>query len=212
MTRTEIVNLVLKEKIVAILRLDDEKSVLPVVNALAEGGVKVLEITMGTPGGLKWIKSLTTDRTDLLVGVGTVLDEATARLAILAGAAFIVTPVFKTEIIHMAHRYNVPVFMGAFSPTEILECFEAGVDIVKVFPAEVLGMAYIKAIKAPMPQLQLMPTGGVTVENAADWMKAGASALGVGGGLVNRKLIQQQNFEQIKENARQMVANISNLY
>lgn len=208
MARIDTLNIILKEKVVAIIRLDEADQVIAVVDALAQGGVHVLEITMGTPGVLKFVEALTHERPELTVGVGTVLDAATARLAIQAGAQFLVTPVAKTEIIHTAHRYDVPVLMGAFSPTEILECFEAGADIIKVFPADVVGKAFIKAVKAPLPQLQLMPTGGVTVDNAADWIKAGACALGVGSALVSNSLLQNQDFAGITERARRIRENL----
>lgn len=208
MFRIDTLNIILKEKVVAIIRLDESDRVMAVVDALAEGGVNVLEITMGTPGVLDFVATLTREKPDLTVGVGTILDATTARMAIQAGAQFLVTPVAKTEIIHTAHRYDIPVLMGAFSPTEILDCFEAGADIIKVFPADVVGMAFIKAVRAPMPQLRLMPTGGVTVDNAAEWIAAGACALGVGSALVSNQLVQSQNFQQITENARQIRENI----
>ncbi len=208
MNKTDTLRIILKEKAVAIIRLDAANAVRPVAAALADGGITVLEITMGTPGVLEHITALIKQYPKLTIGAGSVLDEATARLAILAGAQFLVTPVMKTEIIETGHRYDVPVLMGAFSPTEILTAYEAGADIVKVFPAEVLGQAFIRAVKAPMPQLRLMPTGGVTVDNAAEWIAAGACALGVGSALVDKKLVAQQNFSQITENARRMVENL----
>ncbi len=208
MNRNDTLSIILQEKAVAIIRLDQPDAVQPVAAALADGGIKVLEITMGTPGVLKHITALIKQRPELTIGAGSVLDETTARLAILSGAQFLVTPVMKTGIIQTAHRYDIPVLIGAFSPTEILAAYEAGADMVKIFPAEVLGIPFIRAVKAPMPQLRLMPTGGVTVDNAAEWIAAGASALGVGSALVDKKLVAQQNFSQITENARQMVENL----
>lgn len=209
MPRIDILNTIFKEKVVAIIRLDEEGDIMAVVDALAEGGVKVLEITMGTPGALKWIAAIARERPELTIGAGSVLDANTANMAIQAGAQFIVTPITKIEIIDTAHRYDVPVLMGAFSPSEILSCFEAGADIVKVFPAEVLGMQFIRAVKAPMPQLPLMPTGGVTVDNASEWIKAGACALGVGSALVSKQLVREKNFTRIRENAQRMRKNLS---
>lgn len=209
MSRIDTLNIILKEKVVAIIRLDEPDRVMAVVDALAEGGVSVLEITMGTPGVLGFVETLVHERPELTVGIGTVLDATTARMAIQAGAQFLVTPVARTEIIHTAHRYDIPVLMGAFSPTEILECFEAGADIVKVFPADVAGMAFIKAVRAPMPQLRLMPTGGVTVDNAAEWIAAGACALGVGSALVSNQLVKNGDFDKITERARRIRENLA---
>lgn len=208
MSRIDTLNVILKEKVVAIIRLDEEDNIMAVVDALAEGGVDVLEITMGTPGVLKFVETIAQGRPELTVGIGSVLDATTARLAIQAGAQFLVTPVFKKEIIHTAHRYDTPVLMGAFSPTEVLHCFEAGADIIKVFPADVVGKQFIKAVKAPMPQLPLMPTGGVTIDNAAEWIEAGACALGVGSALVSNKLVQNRDFAKISENARRIRENL----
>lgn len=209
MSRIDTLNIILKEKVVAIIRLDAQDSMMAVVDALAEGGANVLELTMGTPGVLDFVVTLARERPELTVGVGTVLDATTARMAIQAGAQFLVTPVAKTEIIYTAHRYDIPVLMGAFSPTEILSCFEAGADIIKVFPADVVGMAFIKAVRAPMPQLRLMPTGGVTVDNAAEWIAAGACALGVGSALVSNQLVKNRDFVKITENARRIRKQLS---
>lgn len=209
MTRIAILNQVLREGIVAILRLDDEKQVMPLVEALAAAGVHVIEITMGTPGVLRHIERIATGRPDVLIGVGSVLDAETARMALYAGAKFIVTPVTKREITETAHRYDAPVFSGAFTPGEILTAFEQGADVVKVFPAEVLGIPYLKAVLAPMPQLRLMPTGGVTAGNAADWLRAGACALGVGSALVDKKALAAGDFAAIRAKAEAFVSSVA---
>lgn len=211
MNRLSILNQIIREGIVAIVRLDDERGVMPLVEALAAGGVHAIEITMGTPGVLRHIERVAADRPDVLIGVGSVLDAETARMALYAGAKFVVTPVSKREIIETAHRYDAPVFSGAFTPGEILTAFEQGADVVKVFPAEVLGIPYLKAVLAPMPQLRLMPTGGVTVENAGDWLAAGACALGVGSALVDKKAISAGDFAAITAKAEAFIRTIEQL-
>lgn len=205
MNRLTILTKILDEGIVAILRMDEEEKVLNVVDALQAGGVHAIEITMGTPGALRLIEKVAKEKPEVLIGVGSVLDAETARMALYAGAKFIVTPVTKPVIIETAHRYDAPVFSGAFTPGEILTAFESGADVVKVFPAETLGIPYFKAVLAPMPQLRLMPTGGVTVDNVGDWLKAGACAVGIGGALTDKKAIAASNWDIITDNARKLI-------
>jgi 2-dehydro-3-deoxyphosphogluconate aldolase/(4S)-4-hydroxy-2-oxoglutarate aldolase len=208
MNRPEILNQILREGVVAILRLNDEKTILPLVDALTAGGVHAIEITMGTPGVLRHIERIAAEKPDVLIGVGSVLDSETARLALIAGAKFIVTPVSRKEVIDMAHRYDAPIFSGAFSPGEILTAFEQGADVIKVFPAEVLGIPYLKAVLAPMPQLRLMPTGGVTVDNVSDWLRAGACAVGVGSSLLDKKALEAGDFAAITARAEAFIRRI----
>ncbi|WP_054686158.1 bifunctional 4-hydroxy-2-oxoglutarate aldolase/2-dehydro-3-deoxy-phosphogluconate aldolase, partial [Rhodothermus marinus] len=173
------------------------------------GGVTAIEITMSVPRAFQMIEEVARRLGDVaLVGAGSVLDAETARLVIEAGARYVVSPVFKPEIIQTAHRYDVPALPGAFTPTEILAAHEAGADIVKVFPADVVGMAFFKAIKAPMPQLKLMPTGGVTLTNAGEWLRAGACAVGVGSALLDRAAIAEGRWEKLTENARTLMESI----
>ena len=145
----------------------------------------------------------------IVIGAGSVIDAETAQAAIGAGAKFLVTPVSKASVIETVLRYQVPVFSGAFTPGEILQAVEWGADVVKVFPADALGISYFEAILAPMPHLPVMPTGGVTLDNAADWLAAGACALGVGSALTDKKAIAAGNYEQITQNARQLLKNIT---
>jgi 2-dehydro-3-deoxyphosphogluconate aldolase/(4S)-4-hydroxy-2-oxoglutarate aldolase len=156
---------------------------------------------------LKLIEEFASNK-DLLIGVGSVIDPESARMAILSGAQFIVTPVSKQSVIEMAHRYDVPIFSGAFSPGEILAAYEWGADVIKVFPADTLGMAYFKALRGPMPQLQLMPTGGVTLDNAGDWLKAGACAVGIGSALTDKKAIVDENYQLLTANAVKLLASL----
>ncbi len=208
LNRLAILNQILGEGLVAILRLDDGKVVMPLVEALAAGGVHAIEITMGTPGVLRHVERIAADLPNVLIGVGSVLDAETARMALYAGAKFIVTPVSKPEIIQAAHRYDAPVFSGAFTPGEILTAFEQGADVVKVFPAEVLGIPYLRSVLAPMPQLRLMPTGGVNVDNVGDWLRAGACAVGVGSSLLDKKAVAAGDFAAITSLASTFIQRI----
>lgn len=203
--------IILGNKAVAVIRLNDSQKLLKVAEAIYEGGVQSVEITMTVPGALKIIEEA--DRTvgDYInIGVGSVLNRQAAHDAISAGAKYVVSPVFKLEILQEAKKYNIPVMPGAFSPTEILTAFEAGADIIKVFPADIVGMAFFKGILAPMPQLKLMPTGGVSLTNAGDWLKAGACAVGVGSALLDKKAIAEENYSILTRNAEKLMASISN--
>jgi 2-dehydro-3-deoxyphosphogluconate aldolase/(4S)-4-hydroxy-2-oxoglutarate aldolase len=177
------------------------------IEAIREGGISVLEITMTVPGAVKLIEELACRyQSDAIVGAGTVLDAETARVCILAGARFIVGPALDLETIECSRRYGVVVIPGAMTPTEVLAAWTAGADLVKVFPAGSLGGAsYIKNLKAPLPQIELVPTGGVSLKNAADFIKAGAAALGVGTDLVDTKALRDGNARLITERARQFV-------
>ena len=207
-TKQQILGQILAQKVVAIVRLATSEAVVPTVEALHAGGVAAIEITMGTPGALRHIERYA-NHASVVIGVGSVIDAETAQAAIGAGAKFLVTPVSKASVIETALRYQVPVFSGAFTPGEILQAVEWGADVVKVFPADALGISYFKAILAPMPHLPVMPTGGVTLDNAADWLTAGACALGVGSALTDKKAIAEENYEQIAQNARQLLKNIT---
>lgn len=189
--------------VVAVIRLDDPAAMPRVIEALVAGGVTGIEITMTVPDALAQLREAADTFGDAIaLGVGSVLDAKTAREAVEAGARFVVSPVMKPEIIAAAHAEGVPAMVGAFSPTEIQTTHEHGADIVKVFPADVLGMAFFKAVLAPMPHLRLMPTGGVTLTNAGDWVRAGACAVGVGGALLDRQAIADGRFEVLTERAR----------
>ena len=205
MTRKEILAQLLRTKIVAIIRLEDAAAVFNTAIALQKGGVSAIEVTMGTPNALQEISKLA-QQEGILPGVGSVVDAKTAEQAIQAGAEYIVTPASKKEVIEVAHKFGKPVLSGALTPTEILQAYEWGADIIKLFPAATFGLPYFKAVKAPMPYIPIMPTGGVTIENAAEWLAHGAVCLGVGSTLVNKKLIQQQDFAAITSLAKRMRA------
>lgn len=204
MNRHGIVNYLLKHGIVAIIRAESGEGLVKVVEAVAAGGVRCIEVTMTTPGALQCIEkaSRALKGADVCLGVGSVLDAETARLAMLAGAEYVVSPITSEPVIRMAHRYGKPALPGAYTPTEIFTAWELGADIVKVFPATHGGLEYLKAVRAPMPQIPLCPTGGVSVDNLKDWVAAGVSAVGVGTNLVPPKLVQAGDYAGITENAK----------
>jgi 2-dehydro-3-deoxyphosphogluconate aldolase / (4S)-4-hydroxy-2-oxoglutarate aldolase len=209
MAPTDIVQAIEQIGVVAVIRLKDPPRLRAVVDALVEGGVRALEVTMTVPRAIEVIAELAAALpAGLLLGAGTVFDAATARLAILAGAQFVVSPVFRPEIIAMSHRHGVAVMPGCFSPTEILTAWEAGADVVKVFPATALGPGFLKDIRGPLPQIKLMPTGGVTVDNAGDWIRAGAVAVGVGTALLDPAAIAAGQYDVIVAKARRIVSNV----
>src|SRR5471032_716741 len=176
--------------LVAVVRSQDSQQLVEVVRALADGGITVAEITMTVPGALDVIKQARAALGDrVLLGAGTILDPETARAAILAGAEYIVAPTLNVEVIRMCQRYDKLVMPGAFTPTEILAAWEAGADIVKVFPADVVGPAFFKALRGPLPQIRVMPTGGVDLKAGTAFLQAGACCLGVGGQLVEPQAI-----------------------
>lgn len=209
MKKEEIIEKLIKLGAVAVIRMSDSEKLKKVSEAIHKGGVSAIEITMTTPKALAVIENLSITMGDeIIVGVGSVLDPRTAIDAINAGARFVVSPVFKPDIVETVRKMNIPVMPGAFTPTEIQAAYEKGADIVKVFPADVVGMAFFKAIKGPMPYLRLMPTGGVTLTNAGEWLKAGACAVGVGTALLDKKAIDENNFKKLTENAQILIKSI----
>jgi len=192
--------------VVAVIRIQDPSKLKGVVGALASGGVKALEVTMTVPRAIEMIAQLAPTLPEgFVMGAGTVLDAETARAAIDAGARYIVGPVFRPAVIEACHARDVAVMPGCFSPTEILSAWELGADVVKVFPATALGPTFIKDVRGPLPQVKLMPTGGVSLENAGDWIRAGAVAIGVGTAMVDAKLVAAGDFDAIGRRAAQFV-------
>jgi 2-dehydro-3-deoxyphosphogluconate aldolase/(4S)-4-hydroxy-2-oxoglutarate aldolase len=195
--------------VVAIIRMKDPGKVAEVVDALLAGGVQVLEVTMTVPGAVQLIKDLAPRMPpELILGAGTVLDPETADRVIDAGAAFLVSPVLRLPLIETARRRGVPILPGCFSPTEILTAWDAGADLVKVFPATALGPGFLKDVHGPLPQVKLVPTGGVSIENAGDWIRAGAAAVGVGSALLDAGALASGHFSEITGNARRMIENV----
>jgi len=207
--RAETVRQIEQLGVVAVIRLRDPEKLRAVVDALIAGGIKALEVTMTVPGAVDLIRGLAPTLPEgFLLGAGTVVNATMAHAVIGAGAQFVISPVFRREIIAACHGHDVPAMPGCFTPTEILDAHDAGADIVKVFPATTLGPQYIKDVRAPLPQVKLMPTGGVSPENAGDWIRAGAVAVAAGSLVLDAKAIESGRFEVITENSRRIVANV----
>lgn len=193
--------------VIAVIRADSGGQLVNVCRALSTGGVQACEITMTTPGALDAIAQASRELgKSALIGAGSVLDAETARAAILAGARFIFSPVLNLDVIQMAHRYDCVAVPGAMTPTEIFTAWSAGADVVKVFPANHFGLQYLRDIHGPLPQVKLTPTGGVDLNTAADWIKAGAVAIGVGSSLVKKELINGGKWDELSALAKQYVA------
>lgn len=203
--KSENLQIMLKTGVVGVIRTKSSEQLLQVAEAIREGGVKCIEVAMTTPNALEVIEEVAAKLEDVLVGAGTVLDPETARAVILAGAQYIVSPVVNFGVIEVAKRYGKIVAPGAFTPTEIINAWEAGADIVKVFPATRVGPQYISDLKAPLPQVLLMPTGGVNKDNAADFIRAGADVICVGSALIDKKAIAEGRFEVLTENAKMLI-------
>ncbi len=194
--------------VVAVIRADKAEDLVDVGRALRQGGVQFIEITMTVPGALAVIERATAalQHDDVYIGAGTVLDSETARLAILAGANYVVSPVFRPDVVATCSRYSVAVMPGALTPTEVLNAWEAGADVVKIFPAGVGGPQFFKDLKGPFPHIEIMPTGAVNRETAPAFIKAGACAVGVGGELAGKPLIAARDFATITRNAADFLA------
>jgi 2-dehydro-3-deoxyphosphogluconate aldolase/(4S)-4-hydroxy-2-oxoglutarate aldolase len=206
MTKSEIIGRLVDPGIIAVVRAQKSEQVLPLSEALIAGGVIAIEITMTTPNALSAIREARGKLgTRALVGVGTVLDETTCRASIEAGAQFVVTPVCRPSFVAIAHGANTPIMLGAYTPTEAQTAHEAGSDFIKIFPADSLGPGYVKALRAPLPHLRIVPTGGVDVGNVSDFLKAGCAALGVGSSLVSAKILQEGNWSELTRRAGDFV-------
>jgi 2-dehydro-3-deoxyphosphogluconate aldolase/(4S)-4-hydroxy-2-oxoglutarate aldolase len=207
MNKTEVLGRIREIGVVPVVRASSAEEAMQVVEAIKEGGVPVLEITMTVPRAVRVIEQLA-DRygSEVVVGAGTVLDPETARACILAGAAFVVSPALNTATIELCRRYSVACMPGALTPTEVVTAWQAGADVVKVFPCGALGGAkYLKSLKAPLPQIEMIPTGGVSLQTAAEFIRAGALALGVGADLVDTKAIRSGDARKVTEAARAYV-------
>jgi 2-dehydro-3-deoxyphosphogluconate aldolase/(4S)-4-hydroxy-2-oxoglutarate aldolase len=212
MSRETTLNRILAGGIVAVVRAESSAPLVRVVQALAEGGVTAAEVTFTVPDAVEVIREVRRQMGDAVVlGAGTVLDPETARAAILAGAEYIVAPSTNLEVIRLCRRYDKPVMPGAFTPTEVITAWEAGADVVKIFPADVGGPSYLKALLGPLPQVRLMPTGGVDLNTAESFLKSGACCLGVGSALVDPKALANNDFARIRDLASQYVAIVRRL-
>jgi 2-dehydro-3-deoxyphosphogluconate aldolase/(4S)-4-hydroxy-2-oxoglutarate aldolase len=202
MEKTAVLSALRNLGLVPVLRAESEDQALALADAIAKGGVTTMEVTMTVPGAIRVMRKLAEARPDLLIGAGTVLDPETARMCMLEGAQYVVSPALNVKTIEMCHRYGVAVLPGALTPTEVITAWEAGADVVKIFPASAMGGAkYLKGLKAPLPQVEMIPTGGVSQVTAREFLEAGAFALGVGADLVDPKMIAKGTPEVITENA-----------
>jgi len=201
---------IMEEGVVPVIRVASAAEAFEVAKAIHDGGISVVEVTMSVPGALDVMKEVTQKfGKEVLLGAGTILDPETARAALLSGAQFIVTPTLNLEVIRMCKRYSAVVIPGTLTPTEILTAWEAGSDMVKVFPiAQVGGPAYIRALRGPLPHIPMVPTGGVNVQNAGEYIKAGAAAIAAGGELVDKKAVAEKKFSVIAEKVRKIVAEV----
>jgi len=207
MSRETTLKRILDCGVVAVVRADSGALLAKVVKALAEGGVTAAEITFTVPDAIEVIKQVRKEVGDLVcLGAGTVLDPETARAAILAGAEYLVAPTVNLEVIKLCRRYSIPIMPGAFTPTEVVAAWEAGADVVKIFPADVGGPSYLKALRGPLPQIRMMPTGGVDLTTAEAFLKAGACCLGAGSSLVDSKAVATGDFARLTELASQFSA------
>jgi 2-dehydro-3-deoxyphosphogluconate aldolase/(4S)-4-hydroxy-2-oxoglutarate aldolase len=207
MSRDSTLKRILDGGVIAVVRAPSGAELVPVVQALADGGVTAVEITFTVPNAIEVIGEVRQSLGDRVVlGAGTVLDPETARAALLAGAEYIVSPALNLDVIRLCRRYDKAVMPGAFTPTEVLTAWENGADIVKIFPADVGGPSYLKALHGPFPQVRMMPTGGVDLTTAEAFLRAGACCLGVGSQLVDPKAVAQKDFGRLTELAKQYAA------
>ena len=207
MKKNEVIRRILEIGVLPVIRASSADEAMRVIEAIKAGGISTMEITMTVPGAVRVMEEVAARfGADVTVGAGTVLDAETARICILSGAQFVISPALDLETIALCKKYGVAVMPGALTPTEVVRAWTAGADFVKVFPAGALGGAnYIKSLKAPLPQIEIIPTGGVSLKTAADFIKAGASALGVGADLVDLQAIKEGKSDSITESARRYV-------
>jgi len=210
MTRDQIIGRLLQPGVIALIRADSSERLIEASRALIDGGISAIEITMTTPNALKVIADVRRVFGDkVLAGIGSVLDVKTAQAAIEAGAEYVVTPVLKPEVIAYCNEMRKPILSGSYTPTEAQTSFELGADFVKIFPADGLGPKYISAIRGPLPHLKIVPTGGVDLDTAGDFIRAGCVAVAAGSSLVSREILKNQDWNQLRERAAQFVAAVA---
>lgn len=209
MKKDAVLSKIKAEKVIALIRADSPDGLLDCAKALAAGGLTSIELTMTTPGAIRMLEKASAELPDFLFGLGTVLDAETARAGILAGAKFVVTPGVRLDVIETCHRYSVPIFCGALTPSEVITVWEAGADAAKIFPAEFFGPAYIKSLKGPFPHIEMVPTGGVNENNVGEFLKAGAYATAAGSSLVDGKAFKEKNWGAITAKAKAFVAAVA---
>ncbi|HOB88716.1 MAG: bifunctional 4-hydroxy-2-oxoglutarate aldolase/2-dehydro-3-deoxy-phosphogluconate aldolase [Bacillota bacterium] len=209
LTKEECTQILMDTGVVAVIRVDSGSELVDIMRALKKGGVLALEVTMTSPGALEAIREASSIfKDEAVIGAGTVLDPETAEAAIRAGANFIVSPVTNFDLIKLCRRYSVMCIPGAFTPTEILAAWEAGADFVKVFPSSSVGPSYLKDILGPLPQVRLTPTGGVNLQNAGDFIRAGASFVGAGSSLVKKDFVKEKRWDDLAELASKFIQEV----
>lgn len=210
MNKSEVLEIIAERKGIAVLRLPEASLFEPVCEALYEGGIRILEITLTTPSAAELIRVAHKKLpADMLIGAGTVLNAEDVRKTLDAGARFVVSPIVKPEIIDTALHHKTAVMCGALTPTEIQSAWERGADVVKVFPADLFGPGYLKSVRAPLPHLRLMPTGGVSLTNGSEWLQAGAFAVGAGSALVSKSALENKDFDTIRKNAQRFTQSLA---
>ncbi|MDP1677366.1 MAG: bifunctional 4-hydroxy-2-oxoglutarate aldolase/2-dehydro-3-deoxy-phosphogluconate aldolase [Bacteroidota bacterium] len=208
MTKQNVLKKISESGVIAVIRMNDANKLAKVIEAVRQGGVTCIEITMTVPGAVEIIRSLSsTLPADVLLGAGTVTNAQTAEAVISAGAQFVVSPILNLEVIAVCKKYSVACMPGCYTPTEIFTAWNAGADVCKIFPATSLGPKYFKDLSGPFPQIKLMPTGGVTIDNVGEWISAGAVAVGIGSDLLDKKAIDEERYEVLTERASRMYAN-----
>lgn len=209
MKKVETLNIICETGVIAIMRAQSSDQLIAAADAIKKGGVKAIEVTMTTPGALGVIaEAKERYGSDVIFGAGSVLDPETGRAAILAGAHFVVSPTLNLELVELCNRYNIPIAPGCYSPTEVLTGWEAGADFIKLFPASVGGPDLVEAILAPLPQVRIIPVGGVNLDTAADFIRKGAAALGVGSSLVNQKLLDAGDMDELTRRAAAFIEQV----
>jgi len=208
MTRNETLSQILSTGVIAVIRMKDARRLAKVIGAIQAGGVKCIEITMTVPGAVEIISDVARNApSDVIVGAGTVTEKSAALDVIRAGARFVVGPALNLDIIQVCKEKEIVCMPGCFSPTEILAGWNAGADVIKVFPATSLGPKYFRDLAGPFPHIRLMPTGGVTVDNVGEWVAAGAVAVGIGSDLLDKKAIEEENYSALTERAKRLTKN-----
>ncbi|NBI07100.1 bifunctional 4-hydroxy-2-oxoglutarate aldolase/2-dehydro-3-deoxy-phosphogluconate aldolase [Senegalia massiliensis] len=201
----KIINKIKKHKIISIIRINESSQIESIVGSLYKGGIRVVEVTLNTPNAFEAIKKIRKIYPDMIVGAGTVLDEMSAKLAIDSGASFLLSPILDKKTIELANRYNILIVPGVLTPTEALTAYNYGARMIKIFPARSLSPSYISDLKGPLPQLDIMAVGGISLENAEEFLSKGCSSLGIGGSIVNNYDIEKRNFLAIENKAKEFV-------
>jgi 2-dehydro-3-deoxyphosphogluconate aldolase/(4S)-4-hydroxy-2-oxoglutarate aldolase len=210
--KTDILQKILSNGVFAVIRIDDPNKLFHVVEAVTLGGIKNIELTLTVPGAIELIKKLINKfPSDIIIGAGTVVNYSSAVDVIDAGAKFVVSPVFNLDVLNICHKHNVLYFPGCFTPTEIYTAWKAGAHIIKVFPATSLGPNYFKDLSGPFPNIKLMPTGGVTIDNVGEWVRAGAVAVGIGSDLLDKKAIAEERYQVLTDRAKKITSNFKKI-